>query len=62
MENTKTEHNWGDERISRIIKLELIITEALSKGHKASEDDEYQKFRIELKQLREQLGLKRRAQ
>ena len=53
---------YYDSKISRIIKLELIITEALSKGHKAKDDDEFSGYRKELKQLREELGLKRQAQ
>lgn len=50
-------YNWDDPRISRVIKLELKITEALIKGHKAAENDEFQSDRIELKRLREELGL-----
>ena len=46
----------------KIIQLELIITEALSKGHKAHENDEFSEYRKELKQLREELELKRQAQ
>ena len=53
---------YYDSKISRIIKLELIITEALSKGHKAKDDDGFSEYRKELKQLREELGLKRQAQ
>jgi hypothetical protein len=55
-------NNYNDPRISRIIKLELAITEALSKGHKAKDDDEFSEYRKELKQLREELDLKRQAQ
>jgi hypothetical protein len=40
------------EIISRIIKIELEIREALSKGHKASDTDQFQQKRIELKVLR----------
>ena len=54
--------NYSDPRISYIIKLEVKITDALLKGHKASDDDEFQSDRLELKQLREELQLKRRAQ
>lgn len=53
---------YYDSKISRIIKLELIITEALSKGHKAKDDDEFSEYRKELKQLREELDLKRQTQ
>ena len=51
-----------EDKLSRIIKLELEITEALSKGHKASENDQFKEYREELKKLREELSLKRRAQ
>lgn len=51
-----------EKKISRIIKMELEITEALSKGHKAKEDDQFKEYRSELKALREELNLKRRAQ
>jgi hypothetical protein len=39
--------------ISKIIKLESEITFAVSKGHKAADNDQYQEKRIELKILRE---------
>jgi ribosome assembly protein YihI (activator of Der GTPase) len=54
--------NYFDPRIGEVIKMELEITEAISKGHKAQEDDQFQQYRIELKKLREELELKRRAQ
>jgi len=43
--------------ISQILKLELIVTEAFFKGHKASDNDEYQKYRDELKKLRKKIGI-----
>jgi hypothetical protein len=43
------------EIISRIIQLESIITEAVSKGHKAHNQDEFQPYREELKLLRKKL-------
>jgi hypothetical protein len=55
-------NKYFDPRISRIIQLELIITEALSKGHKAKDDDEFEEYRKELKQLRKELDIKRQAQ
>jgi hypothetical protein len=55
-------NKYYDSKISRIIQLELIITEALSKGHKAKDDDEFSEYRKELKQLREELDIKRQAQ
>jgi len=54
--------NYFDSRIGQVIKMELEITEAISKGHKAKEDDQFQQYRVELKKLREELELKRRAQ
>ncbi len=54
--------NYFDTRIGQIIKMELEITKAISKGHKAKEDDQFQQYRVELKKLREELELKRRAQ
>lgn len=50
--------NWQDERISRILKLELKITEAVIHGHKPKGGDEYEKDREELKRLREELKIK----
>ena len=54
--------NYYDPRIGEVIEIELKITEAISKGHKAQEDDQFQQYRIELKKLREELELKRKAQ
>ena len=51
-----------EKKLGTIIKLELDITEALSKGHKASDNDKFKKHREQLKKLRDELGLKRRAQ
>jgi hypothetical protein len=51
-----------EKKLGKIIKLELDITEALSKGHKASDNDKFKKHREQLKKLRDELGLKRRAQ
>ena len=55
-------NSWIDPRIGRIIELELEITEALSKGHKSAEDDKFKEHREELKRLREELKIERRAQ
>jgi hypothetical protein len=55
-------NSWIDPRIGRIIQLELEITDALSKGHKAAENDKFKEHREELKRLREELKLERRAQ
>ena len=43
------------EIISRIVELEMILTEAVSNGHKANTEDESQPFREELKVLRKKL-------
>lgn len=50
--------NWQDPRISRIIELELKITEAIINGHRPSQNDEYEKDREELKSLREELKIR----
>lgn len=52
---------WNDKRLSRIIKLELILNEAIYKGHKPKHDDEYKDIRAELKQLRAELGITRNS-
>ena len=43
------------EIISRIVELEMILTEAVSNGHKDNTEDEFQPFREELKVLRKKL-------
>ena len=55
-------NSWIDPRIGRIIELELEITDAVSKGHKAADSDKFKERREELKRLREELKLERRAQ
>jgi hypothetical protein len=44
-----------EEIISRIVELETMITEAVSKGHKSHPQDEFQPYRDELKTLRKKL-------
>jgi hypothetical protein len=44
-----------EEIISRIVELETMITEAVSKGHKSHTHDEFQPYRDELKTLRKKL-------
>ena len=44
-----------DDKISRILKLELEITRAVINGHRPSEDDQYQEKRKELERLREEV-------
>lgn len=46
-----------DTRTSKIIQLELRITEAVMKGHKPRDDDEFKEDREELKRLRKELGI-----
>jgi hypothetical protein len=41
-----------EEIISKILKMELEITSAVLSGHKASDRDQYQEKRIQLKVLR----------
>lgn len=55
-------NSWIDPKIGRIIELELEITEALSKGHKASDDDKFKEHRAELKRLRAELKLEKHGQ
>ncbi len=44
-------------KTSKIIQLELRITEAVLKGHKPRDDDEFQEDRELLKRLRKELGI-----
>lgn len=46
-----------EEKLSYILKNELLITTAISQGHKASIGDEYHEIRKKLKQYRLELGL-----
>lgn len=48
----------NDEKISRIIKLEIELTSALIGGHKAKENDRFEESRKEMKKLREELDIK----
>ena len=45
------------EMVTEIIKIETILTEAVFKGHKASDDDQYQHLRERAKELRKKLGI-----
>lgn len=49
---------WNDPRISRIIKLELEITEAIYHGHHPAGNDKFESQRIEIARLREEVGIK----
>ena len=53
--------NWEDKRISRIIELELKITRAVINGHRPSENDEYQKERLEIQKLRKEIENENRS-
>ena len=50
------------EDLSKIIKYELEITEAISKGHKAFRDDQFQKYREELVRLRSKWNIPNHVQ
>ena len=52
--------NYSDPRITRIIKLELEITEAIIDGHKSDGEDKFKAHREELERLRKELDIKRR--
>lgn len=55
-------NSWIDPRVRRIVELELEITDAISKGHKATDSDKFKEHREEVKRLREELKTERRAQ
>lgn len=46
-----------EDKISFILKNELIITEAVLRGHKACDNDEFKEIRAQIKKYRIQLGL-----
>lgn len=46
-----------EEKIGRIIKLELEIVAAISEGHKAGDNDKFKNHREELRKLREELKI-----
>ena len=45
------------EMVTEIIRIETILTEAVFKGHKASDDDQYQHLRERAKELGKKLGI-----
>ena len=47
----------NQEKLTFILKNELIITEAVGKGHKASDGDEFQKTREKIKKYRKELNI-----
>jgi len=52
---------YNDPRISRIIELELKVTRAVINGHRPSENDEYQKERLEIQKLRKEIENENRS-
>jgi hypothetical protein len=48
----------NEDKISYILKNELMITLAVNKGHKPSEDDQFKEIRKEIRRLRSELGFK----
>ena len=52
---------WNDSRISRILELELKVTRAVINGHRPSENDEYQKERLEIQKLRKEIENENRS-
>jgi len=52
---------YNDPRISRIIELELKVTRAIIKGHRPTENDEYQKERLEIQKLRKEIENEKRS-
>ncbi len=47
----------NSEKMTFIVKNELMITEAVLKGHKATDGDEFQKTREKIKKYRKELGI-----
>ena len=47
----------NSEKMSFILKNESLICEAISKGHKATDQDEFQKTREKIKKYRIELGI-----
>ena len=47
----------NQEKLTFILKNELMITEAVGKGHKASDGDEFQKTREKIKKYRTELNI-----
>jgi hypothetical protein len=47
----------NSEKLTFILKNELMITEVVGKGHKASDGDEFQKTREKIKKYRKELNI-----
>jgi hypothetical protein len=52
-------NNEYEQDMSTIIKYELEMVDAISKGHKASHDDQFEVYRIELIRLRNKWNITR---
>jgi len=52
---------YNDPKISRILELELKVTRAVINGHRPSENDEYQKERLEIQKLRKEIENENRS-
>jgi len=50
--------NQREEKLARIIKMELEIIEAIRNGHNPSDDDQFKSYREEMNRLRIELKLK----
>lgn len=47
----------NSEKLTFILKNELMITESVGKGHKASDGDEFEKTREKIKKYRKELNI-----
>jgi hypothetical protein len=47
----------NSEKLTFILKNELMITEVVGKGHKSSDGDEFQKTREKIKKYRKELNI-----
>lgn len=50
--------NEQEEKLARIIAMELEIISALRNGHNPSDDDEFKNYREEMNKLRIELKIK----
>ena len=55
-------NNEYEKDITTIIKYELEMVDAISKGHKASHDDQFEVYRIELAKLRAKWNITHQSQ
>lgn len=47
----------NSEKLTFILKNELLITEAIGKGHKANDQDKFKKIREKIKKYRKELNI-----